>query len=106
MSTPGTLGRLPIIDIAPLLNSDPCDADKRAAIASALHSACVEYGFFYLNLQAYVDPSEPEELARLAKQFFALPEEEKDKLSLKNQDSARGMSASQHLSKMLTQHAH
>ncbi|PPQ89672.1 hypothetical protein CVT25_013858 [Psilocybe cyanescens] len=90
MSTPGTLGRLPIIDIAPLLNSDPCDADKRAAIASALHSACVEYGFFYLNLQAYVDPSEPEELARLAKQFFALPEEEKDKLSLKNQDSARG----------------
>lgn len=90
MSTPGTLDRLPIIDIAPLLNSDPCDSDKRAATAAALHSACVDYGFFYLDLQAYVDPSEPEELARLAKQFFNLPQEEKDKLALKNQDNARG----------------
>ncbi|KAF8908967.1 hypothetical protein CPB84DRAFT_1813218 [Gymnopilus junonius] len=90
MSSSGILNALPIIDIAPFLNFDPADAPKREATAAALHSACVEYGFFYLNIKAYVDPSEPEELARLAREFFALPQEEKDMLSLKNQDSARG----------------
>jgi isopenicillin N synthase-like dioxygenase len=81
---------LPIIDLAPFLNSDPSDSN-RMATAAALHSACVDFGFFYLDISALVDPSEPEELARLASQFFALPQEEKDKLSLKNQDYARGL---------------
>ncbi|KAF9481160.1 Clavaminate synthase-like protein [Pholiota conissans] len=90
MTSAGLSNTLPIIDIAPFLTTDPQDADKRAATAAALHSACVEFGFFYLNLDAYVDRSEAAELARLAKEFFALPQEEKDKLSLKNQDSARG----------------
>ncbi|CAA7261398.1 unnamed protein product [Cyclocybe aegerita] len=87
---PATLDQLPIIDIAPLLSSDPLDADKRAATSAALHSACVEYGFFYLKIDAFVDLSEPAELALLGRQFFGLPQEEKDKLALKNQDNARG----------------
>lgn len=91
MSFTGTLTTLPIIDIAPFLNSEPSDASKREATAAALHNACVEYGFFYLNIEAYINPSEPEELAHLAREFFTLPQEEKDKLSLKNQDFARGM---------------
>ncbi|KAF8798792.1 Clavaminate synthase-like protein [Phlegmacium glaucopus] len=82
--------RLPIIDIVPLLNSDPKNTEQRVTTAKALHSACIEYGFFYLNIEAYVDPSEPEELALLGKQFFSLPQAEKDQLSLKNQDYARG----------------
>uniref|UniRef100_A0A8H7XPF6 Fe2OG dioxygenase domain-containing protein n=1 Tax=Psilocybe cubensis TaxID=181762 RepID=A0A8H7XPF6_PSICU len=90
MSAPGTLERLPIIDIAPLLNDDPANSGKRAETAAALHAACVDYGFFYLDIRAYVDPAEPEELARLAKQFFDLPPEVKDQLSLRNQDNARG----------------
>src|SRR5882757_2070216 len=90
MSSPGTQDRLPIIDIAPLLNSDAKDTELRAATAKALHSACIEYGFFYLNIEAYVDPSEPEELTLLGRQFFSLPQAEKDQLSLKNQDYARG----------------
>jgi isopenicillin N synthase-like dioxygenase len=81
---------LPIINLAPFLNSDPSDSG-RIAVAAALHSACVDFGFFYLDISTFVDPSEPEELTRLASQFFALPQEEKDKLSLKNQDYARGM---------------
>lgn len=85
---------LPIIDIAPFLNADPRDADKRAATAAALHAACIEFGFFYLNIDAYVDRSEPEELARLGREFFSLPQDEKDKLSLKHQDFARGVSPS------------
>ncbi|KAF8158286.1 hypothetical protein B0H34DRAFT_657043 [Crassisporium funariophilum] len=90
MTSPGTLHKLPIIDIAPFLGSNPGDPDNRATTAQALHNACVEYGFFYLNLEAYLDPSEPEELVRLGREFFALPQDEKDKLSMKNQDHARG----------------
>ena len=90
MSFPGTRDKLPIIDVAPLLNSDPKNTELRATTAKALHSACIEYGFFYLNIEAYVDPLEPEELSLLGRQFFSLPQEEKDQLSLKNQDQARG----------------
>ncbi|TFK27981.1 Clavaminate synthase-like protein [Coprinopsis marcescibilis] len=84
------ISQLPIIDVGPFFSDDPNDASKRLAASQALHRACIEYGFFYLNIEAYVDPKEPEELATLARQFFSLPQEEKDKLSLKNQDYARG----------------
>jgi isopenicillin N synthase-like dioxygenase len=84
MSSPGTLASL---DIAPFLNPD---SENRVSTAAAIHSACLEYGFFYLNIEAFVDPSVPEELAQLGRQFFSLPQEKKDDLSLKNQDFARG----------------
>lgn len=85
-STPLTL---PIINIAPYLNAN--DTEGRKSTVAALHAACVEYGFFYLDLSSYVDPAEPEDLTTLAREFFALPQEEKDKLSLKNEDHARGL---------------
>lgn len=81
---------LPIIDIVPFLNDDPKDADLRASTATALHTACVEYGFFYLDISTYVDPLVPEHLTNLGREFFALPQNEKNKLALKNQDYARG----------------
>ncbi|KAF4617750.1 hypothetical protein D9613_006043 [Agrocybe pediades] len=90
MPQPAALDTLPIIDIAPFLNSDLGNAHNRSATAAALHSACIGYGFFYLDLRAFVDPAEPEELTRLAREFFALSQEDKDKISLKNQDHARG----------------
>ncbi|KAJ7784571.1 Non-heme dioxygenase N-terminal domain-containing protein, partial [Mycena metata] len=80
---------LPIIDIAPYLG-DNHDVAARNATSEALHSACLKFGFFYLDISKYVDPAVPEELTTLARQFFALPQEEKDKLSLSNQDHARG----------------
>jgi isopenicillin N synthase-like dioxygenase len=79
---------LPIIDISPYLNDH--DLHGRVSVSAALHSACLEYGFFYVDITKYADPSEPEELTRLARQFFALPQHEKDKIALKNQDHARG----------------
>jgi isopenicillin N synthase-like dioxygenase len=84
---------LPIIDVAPLLDSGHQDTDHelRASTSAALHDACVQYGFFYLNISAYVDPSEPEQLTELARSFFSLPQEEKDKLALNNEDNARGL---------------
>lgn len=82
------LSSLPIINIAPYL--DPHNKVGRVSVAAALHAACLEYGFFYLDLTSYVDPSEPEELTRLARQFFSLPQEEKEKIALRNEDHARG----------------
>lgn len=81
---------LPIIDISPYLNEKPEELAKRPAVSEALHKACVEYGFFYLDISSYVDPREPEELTALAKSFFLLPEEEKDKIALRYGDNARG----------------
>ncbi|KAJ7134614.1 Clavaminate synthase-like protein [Mycena epipterygia] len=82
---------LPIIDIAPYLKSDrPVDIAARKATSEALHSACLNFGFFYLTISEFVDPAIPEELATLAREFFSLPQAEKDKLSLSNQDNARG----------------
>lgn len=82
---------LPIIDIAPWI--DGHDHKGRLSAAAAIHAACLEFGFFYLDVTSFVSPEEPEELSRLAREFFALPQEEKDKISLNNQDHARGAPA-------------
>ena len=79
---------LPIIDIAPWIEGH--DQKGRLSTAAAIHAACLEFGFFYLDVSALVSQSETEELSRLAREFFALPQEEKDKISLDNQDCARG----------------
>jgi isopenicillin N synthase-like dioxygenase len=84
-------GSLPIINIVPFLNNQPKDAVLQEKTAAALHKACIEYGFFYLDISAYVDASVPETLVDLAREFFALPQEEKDKLALANEDHARGV---------------
>ncbi|KAG6883882.1 hypothetical protein C0993_003154 [Termitomyces sp. T159_Od127] len=79
---------LPIIDITPFLNPDTADADAanlRTSTAAALHTACIEYGFFYLDVSAYVDAAEPARLAELDRQFFRLPQAEKDRLALKDE---------------------
>jgi hypothetical protein len=84
---------LPIINISPYLrdsDSSPSQLEARQAVASALHRACLEYGFFYLDISAYVDPRDPMELTELAREFFSSPQEVKDKISIANQDYARG----------------
>ncbi|THH27988.1 hypothetical protein EUX98_g6201 [Antrodiella citrinella] len=82
------LATLPVINLAPFLK--PEDGKGRLSAAAKLHAACLEYGFFYLDISSYIDPSEPEELTRLAREFFALPQAEKDTIALKNEDHARG----------------
>ena len=81
---------LPIIDIAPWVNGHDHNDSDRLSTAAAIHDACLEYGFFYLDITSFVSPEEPEELSRLAHVFFGLPQEEKEKISLNNQDRARG----------------
>jgi isopenicillin N synthase-like dioxygenase len=79
---------LPVINIAPWVDKD---GKGRLSTSAAIHAACLEYGFFYLDISSVVDPGEPEELVRLAREFFGSPQEEKDKISFANQDHARGM---------------
>ena len=85
--------KLPIISIAPYWDTQFDNTTEREAVSKALHSACVEYGFFYLDISQCVDPTETEELTRLAREFFALPQVEKDKIALRHQDFARGADA-------------
>ncbi|KAG7088443.1 hypothetical protein E1B28_012435 [Marasmius oreades] len=86
------LASLPIINITPYLLDDrsPSTIVRRAATSAAIHNACLDFGFFYLDISAFVDPRETEELVSLAREFFALPQEEKDRIALKNEDNARG----------------
>lgn len=86
--SPKAASTLPIISIAPWIEGH--DHKGRLSTAAAIHAACLEFGFFYLDVSSYVDPRESEELARLAREFFNLPTEEKDKISRSKQDDARG----------------
>ncbi|KAH7909025.1 Clavaminate synthase-like protein [Hygrophoropsis aurantiaca] len=91
MSAPSdAINELPIIDISPYMDRDGADDSARLATSEALHDACVNYGFFYLDISKFINSEESEELARLAREFFALPQEVKDKISIRNQDHARG----------------
>jgi len=80
---------LPIISITPwLLNSD--NEAARLEISAALHAACRDFGFFYLNISDYASEEEMSNLLHLARRFFGLKQEEKDKISIRNQDNVRG----------------
>lgn len=55
-----------------------------------MHAACRDHGFFYLDISSLASTEEMDELLRLAREFFALPTEEKVKISIRNEDQARG----------------
>lgn len=82
---------LPVIDISPWLNANVVGRNGgRQETSAALHAACLTYGFFYLDISSYVDAGETDDLVSLARQFFSLPEDIKDKYALRNEDGARG----------------
>ena len=83
---------LPVIHIAPYLTNS--DGRGRLSTSAALHAACREFGFFYLDLTGFATPEETEDLAKLAREFFALPTEVKNQIHLGLQDNARGASKS------------
>lgn len=72
MSTNSVTGLIPVVDIAALDHSDG-DFDR---IAAELDDACAGFGFFYVVGHG-VDPRLPLALESLARQFFALPAQQK-----------------------------
>lgn len=86
---------LPIIDLSPYLLepfSYPPTA-KQQACSSAIHEACLEYGFFYVTGLG-IPQDKFGEVLELAQSFFDLPADNKEPLSIASStngtDGARG----------------
>lgn len=81
---------LPIIDIAPWLPKSTSTNAEKQAVADALHAACRDFGFFYLNLAGFATEPEMAHLTDLGSKFFHLPQHCKDAIGLAHSDGARG----------------
>jgi len=88
-SPPGPATAIPLIDLA---DSFSADIEKRKAVAWEIHKACRDTGFFYtINHGVPVDA-----MARqldLARDFFALPLEEKNEIDMRLSRYMRGYDA-------------
>ncbi|KAH7083475.1 hypothetical protein BKA63DRAFT_503077 [Paraphoma chrysanthemicola] len=69
---------LPIIDISAFLDPDSSPS-ARQTTAQAINAACVNYGFFYLTGHG-IPLDMLDEVIDLAREFFSLPIEEKNKI--------------------------
>ncbi|KAF2036815.1 Clavaminate synthase-like protein [Setomelanomma holmii] len=69
---------LPIIDISAFLDPE-ASGEARKVTAQAIYAACVNYGFFYLTGHG-IPLDMLDEVISLAREFFALPLEEKNKI--------------------------
>lgn len=86
---------LPIIDITPYLpfsidSNAPATAAARLAVANALHTACRDVGFFYLDVSSFLSREEMDEVLLVGREFFARPQDEKEMIRLENSDGVRG----------------
>lgn len=71
---------IPVIDIAPFFSDD---IEQRKAVAWEVHKASRETGFFYIENHG-IPLERVNEHLRLAREFFALPAEEKDKVHIRH----------------------
>jgi isopenicillin N synthase-like dioxygenase len=77
---------LPLIDITPLM--DPlADLLTKQACATQIDAACRQYGFFRICGHG-VDPNLQIRLDALSREFFNLPREEKEQISMQLGGSA------------------
>lgn len=82
------MATIPTIDISAYLD-DPASEAARTQVIDEVKSACSKYGF--LQVKGHGVPLELQrEVINSCKTFFALPQEEKDALSLMNSPSRRG----------------
>ncbi|KAK9899029.1 Clavaminate synthase-like protein [Cystobasidium minutum MCA 4210] len=86
---------LPIVDISPYLADDfvyPPTA-KQLACSAAIHQACLDFGFFYITGLG-IPRQDFDDILELSKQFFDLPVDVKEALSIASTsngtDGARG----------------
>ncbi|MCT2398799.1 isopenicillin N synthase family dioxygenase [Novosphingobium mangrovi (ex Huang et al. 2023)] len=80
------MDNLPIIDLAPMLNDEPGGLER---VATEIGEAARTIGFFYVRNHG-VDEGLIDALYALAVEFFALPLEEKEKLSIAKVGNNRG----------------
>lgn len=77
---------IPKVDIAALYEAD---SDAKDKVAQEIRHACMQVGFFYITGHR-VPESLRNDAFEAAKRFFALPETEKRKVSVKNSPLLRG----------------
>ncbi|KAL4855396.1 putative 2-oxoglutarate-dependent dioxygenase [Chlorella vulgaris] len=79
---------LPLIDVGPLTNS-AASVEEKQAVGRQLHDACLNVGFFYA--QGHGVPAELTDSVMVeARKWFALPEEEKQRIALSPTSHYRG----------------
>ena len=91
-STKSNMTELPVISIQPYLPSTShlYTEEDRLQSAKAIHIACKDVGFFFLDVQGFLQKDEMDEVLNLGRQFFASSQEEKDSIGLKESDGVRG----------------
>ncbi|KAF8595138.1 Clavaminate synthase-like protein [Ceratobasidium sp. AG-I] len=82
-----TFESIPIIDITDLSNGT-----NPAQVANAIRDACVHVGFFYVKNHG-IDDQIIENVVKVSKQFFDLPDEEKTKLDIHKSSNFKGYTA-------------
>jgi isopenicillin N synthase-like dioxygenase len=86
MTLPEPPAKLPLIDVAPLLEPGALSSPSGLAQVDALHAACTGSGFFYL-VHHGVSRAAEQRLFELARRFFELPLDRK--LRIENIHSAQ-----------------
>lgn len=84
--SPDSNRRLPIIDVSALRSTNPMDWTYTA---KEIDRACRQYGFFYVCGHG-IDPELIDEVWRLARRFFDLPDASRQRLSIHNSSAGRG----------------
>ena len=82
----GAFHEIPIIDFTDAFSKD---IDKRKRLAAKIYDACVRVGFFYVKNHG-VEESIMNDVFSAAKDFFALPLEEKLAIDLNKSPHFRG----------------
>jgi isopenicillin N synthase-like dioxygenase len=82
----GSFKAIPVIDVSPLLGTD---AGAMMALAEQIRLACSRVGFFYIKNHG-VSPGVIERAYARTKQFFELPDEEKQKYHISKSTNHRG----------------
>ena len=76
------MGAFPLIDVAPLL--DPAASPReQLAVGRAIDAACRDSGFFLVTGHG-IEPGLRDDLERLSREFFALPNETKAAISMRH----------------------
>ncbi|TXR51959.1 isopenicillin N synthase family dioxygenase [Reinekea thalattae] len=78
---------IPLIDISPLYQET--ETANKFSVAQAIDKACQESGFFYVTGHP-ISQQRIIEMRQLAEQFFSLPAEQKQKISIKFSNNHRG----------------
>ena len=66
-----------------------------AKVASQIHQACRDVGFFHLKVdERFITSKEMKTVLDAGREFFVLPQEEKGKIGISKGDGSRGESPS------------